>query len=132
MGSEKFNFEKIPGSVKSGVGLLLAGWLWLLYSVYYYYDKTFLMRFFIGGVVVFVCVLQFKKWARILALLCNTMTILYCAFFAAAFHMSGSDSQLVVASVINVLLFSSSSYFLLLKSSADFFRRSDSLKDNQS
>ncbi len=74
-----------------------------------------------GGIVVFACVLQFKKWARMLALLSNGMTILYCSFFMIVFHLGGNDSEMVIASAINVLLFAVSSYFLILKTSADFF-----------
>lgn len=113
--------KAIPGDVKNGVGLLLVGWVWFLYSIYSYYGKNYLTRFFIGGVVLFVCVLQFKKWARMLALFCNIMTILYCFAFTVLFHLSGSDPYAVVASAINVLLFAFSSYFFLQKASTEFF-----------
>ena len=114
--------KAIPVNVKNGVGLLFVGWVWFLYSIYSYYGKNYLTRFLISGVVLFVCVLQFKKWARILALLCNTLTILYCFVFIALFHLSGSNPYAVVASAINVLLFAFSSYFFLQKTSVDFFK----------
>jgi hypothetical protein len=114
--------KAIPFNVKNGLGLLIVGWVWFLYSIYSYYDKNSLTRFFLAGVVLLVCVLQFKKWARILALFCNGMTILYCSAFTVLFHLSGSNSDAVVASAINVLLFAFSSYFFLQKTSADFFR----------
>jgi hypothetical protein len=75
-------------------------------------------------------VLQFKKWARILALFCNIMTILYCFAFTVLFHLSGSNSDAVVASAINVLLFAFSSYFFLQKTSADFFEAGQDPKSN--
>ena len=121
MGFEKIKIKDIPVSVKNGVGLLFVGWIWFLYCIYSYYDKAFLTRFFIGGIILFFCVLQFKKWARMLALFCNAMTILYCAAFTVLFHLSGSNPQVVVASAINVLFFIFSSYFLLQKTSAEFF-----------
>lgn len=114
--------KDIPVNVKNGVGLLFVGWVWFLYSIYFYYDKNYLTRFFIGGIVLFMCVLQFKKWARILALFCNIMTIVYCFAFTVLFHLSGSNPYAVVVSTINVLLFAFSSYFFLQKASVDFFK----------
>lgn len=122
----------MPNSVKSGLGLLFGGWIWFLYTVYNFYDRSFWMRFFIGGVIVFFCVLQFRRWARILVLLSNAITILYCAFFALAFHLSESNPQVVVASVINVLLFASSFYFFFVKTSADFFQSHENINNDQS
>lgn len=116
------DFNAIPTSVKSGLILLLLGWIWFLFSVYHYYDKSFWERFLIGGVVIVFCVFQFKKWAHALALLCNAMTILYCGFFALVFHLSGENPQIVIVSAINVLLFGFSSYFLLQKNAINFFR----------
>ena len=124
MGSEKIKIKDIPISVKNGVGLLFVGWIWLLFCIYSYYDKMFLIRFFIGAIILFYCVLQFKKWAQMMVLFCNAITILYCAAFAVLFHFSGSNPKVVVASVINVLLFIFSSYFLLQKTSAEFFSSS--------
>ncbi len=122
MQTSKINrYKNSPASVKYGLGFLLGGWMWFLYSIRAYYDNAFFGRFLIGGVVVIACVLQLKKWARILALLSNGMTILYCFFFMVVFHLGGNDSDIVIVSAINVLLFAFSSYFLFLKTSADFF-----------
>lgn len=132
MGLVNADIKKIPMSVKNGIGLLFGGWVWFLYSVYFYYDKAFWIRFLIGGTVVFFCVLQFKRWARILVLLSNAITILYCTFFALAFHLSGTSPNVVAVSIINVLLFSCSSYFLFIKTSADFFRSGENVKGDHS
>ena len=131
-GVHMINFNAIPTSVKSGLILLLLGWIWFLFSVYYYYDKSFWERFLIGGVIVIICVLQFKKWTYVLALLCNAMTILYCGFFTLVFHLSGADPQIVTVSAINVLLFGFSSYFLLQKNAVSFFRSNETSKSDQS
>ena len=126
------DLDAMPTSVKSGLVLLLIAWIWFLFSVYQYYDKSFWERFLIGGVIMMVCVLRFKRWAHALALLCNAMTILYCGFFTVVFHLSGVSPQIVTVSAINVLLFGFSSYYLLHKSAISFFGYREPSKSDQS
>lgn len=110
-----------PKSARNGVILLAISWAWLVFSIYKIYDPASAGKFLIAGVGLCYLVLCIKNWARMLALFCNLMALIYCFFFAVVF--AGHDAIGLAASLVNVALFAASSYFLLAKPTARWFKQ---------
>lgn len=124
------NLKSIPTSVQAGIGFLLAGWVSFLTGVWFYYGKEFFQKFFIAGLVTLFCITRFKNWARILALLSNTIIAIYCGFFTAIFYLSKGSPLAILISGGTVLLFIGSCLFLLKKDGVAFFKASSKTPEN--
>lgn len=111
----------MPQSAKRAVVFMLAGWVWLILSVYWVFDPSSVLKFLVSGVIVCWFVLSLKNWARMLGLFCASVVILYCGVFGALFFLAGEIQSALIA-FINVLLFGLSGYFLLTKTTAAFFK----------
>jgi hypothetical protein len=128
---DEMNLKSIPTSVKAGIGLLLAGWLSFLPSVWFFYSKDFFQKFFIAGLVTVFCISRLKDWARILALLSNTIIAIYCGFFAVIFYLGKGNPLAVVLSGCTLVLFVCSSIFLLKKDGVAFFKARTKTQENE-
>lgn len=115
--------RRAPSAVKKGIGFCLAGWAWLILSVYFIYDPGSVFKFIVSALIVGSFLLMLKNWARMLALFCNVLAILYCSVFAVIFWHANKTATLV--SLVTIILFGIGSYYLLQKSSAQFFKAQD-------
>jgi len=119
-----FKFKALPDSMKNGIMFLFAGWIWYYISLYTNLLGEIPPRQLAAGLSVCFLIymmMEKKKWARPLCVLCNVFIIIQYLPIAIEFFRNG---QFKLGAMIAVFLFffSISSYYLLIKESSNFFK----------
>jgi hypothetical protein len=116
-------FNTYPNSLKNGIILLFAAWIWFLMVLYLInFDGYILRRLFVGGFIACTCIFTLKKWARTLVILANIFAILQILPASYSLLQAGKV-QFGFYLGIAVILFSASSFFLYIKSTAEYFKK---------
>lgn len=113
-----FPMEKIknmPFSAKTGIALWIACWVWFL-GAYNYVTKDAenVFKFAIAVGLLAVFMLQIRNWARMLAMMANTLGILFSYYY---FHQG-----FVKIAVVNIILCGAAIYYLIIPKTAQFFK----------
>lgn len=127
-----FKFKALPDSLKNGIMFLFAGWIWYYISLYTNLLGEIPPRQLAVGLS--VCFLIFmmiekKKWARPLCILCNIFIIIQFVFSSIGFF-NRAEFKLAGMTAVVVLFFSISSYYLAIKESSEFFKDHEKDKDS--
>ena len=117
-----------PPQAKLGIGLCLAGWVWLVLTLYYVYAPDFGLRFLIIAFILCSFLLMLKNWARMFAICFGAVLAVFFLVVAIVTFTQANQSVAVVA-FVNALLFGTASYYLLLRPTADFFKAQDRSAD---
>lgn len=117
-------YGELPDSVKNGVLFLIAGWVWQVFCLYYYFFKGDIpYNIVITGILnISLIIIWTKGWARILCILCNILIIMTYLPVSYTFYYGGNFLLGNVSASI-VILFSVSTYYLLTKESFAFFKK---------
>ncbi|MFH1154809.1 MAG: hypothetical protein V1793_13425 [Pseudomonadota bacterium] len=116
-------FSTFPGSVKKGIGFLMAGWVLFYVFIFYCIDgQTLPIRVKVVGILCVLCILTLKNWARVICLLCHIMVFLQFGFVFVGFFAAGK-TQLAGITGAMLLMFGISSFYLLKKDAVAFFKR---------
>ncbi len=107
--------KNMPLSAKTGIALWLASWIWFLGAYYFLIkDVDDVLKFSIAVILLAVFMLQFRNWARMLAMMANAMGILFSSYY----YFGG----FVMIAAVNVLLFGAAIYYLVIPTTAQFFK----------
>jgi membrane-bound ClpP family serine protease len=112
--------------MKQGLILLVIGWGWLYFTLYYTHALEKLQptrQMIAGALVLFLAerMIQKKKWARVLCVLSNIFVIFQLAVPTFVFFSKGAINLGLIAG-LNLVLLSISSYFLVTKETSKYFQ----------
>ncbi len=116
-------FKEYPGSVKSGIIFLIAGWIWLFITLHYvkFFQDQSPFKFYIAGALICYYVVKIKNWARALCMFGNVLIITQLLPTSVEFFSRG-NMQLGVIVGANAVFASLSIYYLIIKESSAFFK----------
>jgi hypothetical protein len=120
MVDELAKFKSFPKSVRYGIILLVAGWLWNYLSLYLFFEGNVPWQQIVLGVTICFFVFKIKKWARVLCFLGNSFIILQYMVASWGFYGQGQMQNFAI-SMLNIIVFAAASYFLAIKETSRFF-----------
>ncbi|MFW6332068.1 MAG: hypothetical protein ACOC23_02080 [Thermodesulfobacteriota bacterium] len=116
-------FKHYPNSLKNGIMLLFAAWIWFLMVLYLInFDGYLLRRLFVGGFIACTCIFTLNKWARTLVILANIFAILQILPTSYSLLQAGKVQSGLYLGIAG-LLFASSAFFLFIKPTAEYFQK---------
>lgn len=116
-------FKHYPNSLKNGIILLFAAWIWFLLVLYLInFDGYILRRLFVGGFIACTCIFTLNKWARALVILANIFAILQILPTSYSLLQAGKFQSGLYLGIAGIL-FASSSFFLFMKPTAEYFHK---------
>ena len=118
------DFTTYPSSVKTGLVLLLIGWIWFYVVLAVIAGIKIDNRMLIMGLSVLLLAGSMKSWARMLCMMGNGMALLFCLFFAVDVYRltRGQGVVLAITLVSSAVLFMLSIYYMAVKPSAEFYK----------
>lgn len=124
-------FNQFPRSVRAVFQTFVIAWGWHYFSLYQYFLKGDVPIEQIAiGVMLFISLVMFKKWGRVLSMIFNFLAVIWYLRLAVLFYY-GDKNHLIYVAAVNVFLFGVSTYFLLTKDTADFFKLKTDEKDKE-
>ncbi|MCP4747865.1 MAG: hypothetical protein GY874_17270 [Desulfobacteraceae bacterium] len=130
-------WRTIPVSAAIGVCFWAVSWLFfLVYTYFLTKDSDWVIRLAVAFVLLAVFICRANNWARMIALMSNSMAILFLGILAYAFRTGRPFDFLIVLSILT--FFGISTWYLAVASTSDFFklhspkflRETDNAKDN--
>lgn len=116
-------FSTFPNSLKNGIILLYAAWIWYFMVLYlFFFGGAIPTRQLISGFIACTCIFTLKKWARALCVLVNVFVIIQ--ILPASLSLLGMENkfQSGLYLLVAVVLFAGSSYFFLIKQTSDYLK----------
>lgn len=116
-------FKHYPNSLKNGIILLFAAWIWFLMVLYLInFEGHILRRLFVGGFIACTCIFTLKKWARTLVILANIFAILQILPASYSLFQAGKVQFGFYLGIAGIL-FAASFFFLYIKPTAEYFNK---------
>ena len=115
-------FSQYPRTVRTAFITFVAAWCWHYFSLYMYFLKGEVPIEQIAiGLMLFISLVLFKKWGRILSIVFNSLAIIWYLWLTSQFMFADKQSLITVA-MVNVVLFGLSALYLFHKNTAAFFK----------